>query len=77
MRRFGPGFADRLIGREAAQGIEATAEVVRGREVSKMRAELIVRGVVEALDGGFLDGAIRSLDLAIIRHDGFGALTSR
>ena len=51
-----PSFADERVGREALQGLEPTSEVVGGHEVSEMRAQLIVRDVVEALDGGFLDG---------------------
>jgi hypothetical protein len=33
--------------------------------------------VVVALDGGVLDRAVHALDLAVIRHDGFGVLPSR
>jgi hypothetical protein len=62
VRLFGPGFADGLVGGEAAQGLEATADVVGGDGVSEVRAPLIVRGGVEALDGGLLEGAVYSLD---------------
>jgi hypothetical protein len=58
-------FADELVGREPLQSFEPTGEVVGGDEVRQGRAQLVVRGVVEALDGGFLDGAVHALDLTI------------
>src|SRR3954453_12213946 len=73
MRFVGPCFADSLIACEAAQGLEATAEVVGGDEVSQVHAQLVVRGVVEALDRRLLDGAAHPLDLPIIGHDARGA----
>src|SRR3954453_2197166 len=60
-----PSFADELVGREALQGLEPAPEVVGGDEVSQVRAQLVVRGVVEPLDRGFLDGAVHALDLSI------------
>ena len=58
-------FADELVGREALQGFESTREVVGGDEVRQVRAQLVVRGVVEPLDRCLLDGAVHALDLSI------------
>jgi hypothetical protein len=58
-------FADELVGREPLQGFEATGEVVSLDEVIHVRAQLVVRGVVEPLDRCFLDGAVHALDLPI------------
>jgi hypothetical protein len=44
---------------------EPAAEVVSGDEVGEVPAELIVAVVVEALDGGVLDGAVHPLDLTV------------
>ena len=38
-----------------------------------MLPELVVAGVLEALDGRVLEGAVHALDLALIRHDACGA----
>jgi hypothetical protein len=65
MRLFGPGLADSLVGCEPAQGLKATAEVVGGDEVGEVRAQLIVCGVVEALDSRLLEGAVHPLDLPV------------
>ena len=54
------------MGREALQGLEATSEVVGGDEVSRVRAQLIVGGVVEPLDRRLLDGAVHPLDLPVV-----------
>ena len=60
-----PSFADELVWREAFQGLQASAEVVGGNEIGKVLSELVVAGVVEALDGRVLDGPVHSLDLTI------------
>src|SRR5215207_9806549 len=60
-----PAFADELERREAAKGLEAPSEVVGGDEVGEVLPELVVADVVEALDGGILDGAVHALDLTI------------
>src|SRR5215208_3641369 len=60
-----PAFADELERREAAKGLEAPSEVVGCDEVGEVLPELIVADVVEALDGGVLDGAVHALDLTI------------
>jgi len=44
--------ADELVGREALQRFQAPTEVVDGHEVGEVLPELVVAGVVEALDGG-------------------------
>ncbi len=64
-RLNGPSFADELVGREPLQGFEATSEVVGGDEVSQVRAQLVVRGVVVPRDRRFLDGALHSFDLPL------------
>ena len=46
------------------------AEVVGFDEVVEMPAELVVRFIVEALDGRFLERPVHAFDLAVIRHDG-------
>src|SRR5690349_24982795 len=61
----GPDLADELVGCESLQGLEPAAEVVGGDEVDEMPAELVVAVVVEALDGGVLDGPVHPLDLTI------------
>src|SRR3954454_5710376 len=53
-----PSFADELVGREPLQGFEATGAVVGGDEVRQVHAQLLVGGVVEALNGRLLDGAV-------------------
>jgi hypothetical protein len=68
-----PEFADELVGRLAFEGLEA-AEIVSGDEVGEVPAELVMALVVEALDGGVLDGTVHPLDHAIIRYVICGAL---
>lgn len=61
----GPRLADEFVGREALEGLEPARKVVSRDEVGEMPAELVVALVVEALDGGVLDGPVHSLDLAV------------
>jgi hypothetical protein len=42
-----------------------------------MPPELLTAVVVVAFDGGVFDRPVHPLDLAVIRHDGLGALTFR
>jgi hypothetical protein len=72
----GPCFAEELVGCDASQALEAFSEVVGGDEVVEVSSQLIVAVVVEALDGGILDGAVHPLDLAVIRHVGSGVAMS-
>ena len=65
MRFLCPAFADELIGRQPLQGFEPLAEIVGRDEVGEVLAKLVVRFVVEALDGRVLDGAVHPFDLAI------------
>ena len=60
-----PCFADEFIGCEAFEGFESAAEVVGRDEVGEMAAKLVVAFVVEAPNGGVLDGAVHSLDLSV------------
>jgi hypothetical protein len=64
--RFGcPAFADKLVGREAAQSLWPAGEVVGVDEVRQVALQLFVVFVVEFLDGGVLDRAVHSLDLTV------------
>lgn len=60
-----PCFADGFVGREAAERLQPTSEVVGGDEVGEMLAKQIMRLVIVALDGRFLDGAVHAFDLAV------------
>lgn len=60
-----PLFADEFIGCQAFEGLEPAAEVVCIDEVGEVLPQLRVIVIVEALDGGFLDGPVHSLDLPI------------
>lgn len=60
-----PCLADELVGGDALERIEPAAEVVGGNDVGEMLAELVVALVVEAPDGGVLDGSVHPLDLAV------------
>jgi hypothetical protein len=71
-----PLFADELDGREALEGFEAAAEIVGCDEVGEVAPELFVAVVVEASDGGFLDGAVHPFDLPVIRYVICGAFSS-
>src|SRR3546814_1975175 len=53
---------------------EPATEIVGGDEVGEVRAQLLVALVMEAFDGGLLDGPVHPLDLTVIRHEGGGAL---
>ena len=55
-------------GCEAFEGLKPSAEIVGCDEVGEVASELIVAVVVEASDGGFLDGAVHPLDLSVIRY---------
>jgi hypothetical protein len=63
--RFCPGVADELIEREAFEGLERFGEVLGCDEVVEVAAEMVVGLVVETPDGGFFDGAVHALDLAV------------
>ncbi len=52
-----------FVGCEASQGLEPSGKVIGCHEVSQVLPELVMRGVVEALDRGVLDGAVHVLDL--------------
>ena len=64
--RFGcPLFADEFVGCQALEGLEPAAEVVCVDEVGEVLPQLRVIVIVEALDGGFLDGPVHPLDRPI------------
>lgn len=58
-------FADELVGREAFEGLQSSPEVVGFDEVLEVPSQLVVAVVVEALDGGVLDGAVHPLHLSV------------
>jgi hypothetical protein len=58
-----PDLADGFVGCEASQDLEPLGKVIGCHEVNEMRAQLVMRGVVEALDRGVLDAAVHVLDL--------------
>lgn len=60
-----PAFADVFVRREAFERLQSTSEIVCFDEVIEMLTKLLVVFVIEAPDGGFLDGSIHSLDLTI------------
>ncbi len=45
--------------------MRSTAEIIGCDEVIEMLAELVMTVVMITFDGGFLDGAVHSLDLAV------------
>ena len=63
-----PALADELVWSEAFEGLQAPPEVVGADEVIEVTFKLLMTVVMVALDGGFLDGAVHSLDLAIGCH---------
>jgi hypothetical protein len=62
---FLPAFADEFVGRKAAESLESFGEVVGSDEVAEMNAQLLMAVVVVALNSGFFDGAVHTLDLAV------------
>lgn len=65
VRLFYPLLADELVRSKPLEGLEPSAEVVGGNEVVKVLSELGMVFVVIALDHGFLDRPVHSLNLAI------------
>lgn len=65
LRFFCPLFANELVRRETLEGLQPSAEVVGVDEQVEMLFELPVAVIVKAFDGGFLDGAVHPLDLAV------------
>ena len=64
-------------GRESLHGFEPASEVIGCDEVREMLSKLLMALVVEALDCGFLDGPVHSLNLAVIRYVIRGAFLVR
>lgn len=58
-------FADEFVGRQTLGGFEPAAEVVGIDKVGKVLPQLRVIVIVEALDGGVLEGPVHPLDLSI------------
>ena len=64
-RFVSPALADELVWGEALECLQAAAEVVGADKDVEMLRELFVAVVMGALDGGFLDGPVHSLDLSV------------
>jgi hypothetical protein len=62
---FLPAFADEFVGRKTAESLESFGEVVGSDEVAEVNAQLVMAVVVVALNSGFFDGAVHTLDLAV------------
>ena len=60
-----PDFADVFVGRETLECLKTLCEVVGSDEVGEMSPKFVMGFIIEALDGGVLDGAVHPLDLAI------------
>lgn len=60
-----PGFADELVWCEAFEWFESAGEIINCDEVVEVLPELFVVVVVVAFNGGFLDGSVHPLDLAV------------
>lgn len=65
VRLVRPGSANGFVGCEAAQGLEASGEVVGVQEDGEVAFELLVGLVVVAPDSGLLEGPVHSFDLAV------------
>ncbi len=68
MKRFGSAVQVLQIaslGGKALEGLQPSAEVVGVDEVAKVAAKLVVRVVVEALDGCLLDRPVHAFDLTV------------
>lgn len=65
LRFFCPGFADELIGREAAERLEAFGEIVCSDEVIEVSRYLFAAVVMVSLDGGLFDSPVHPLDRGI------------
>ena len=60
-----PSFADELVRREAPEGLEPSGEIVSVGKVLMVPAQLVVIIVVEALDGGIINGPVHPLHLPV------------
>ncbi len=60
-----PLFADEFVGRQSLKGLEPEAEVVGDDKVGEVLPQLRMIVIVEALDGGFLDGPVHPLNMPI------------
>lgn len=61
----GPDLGDVFIGRQTAECLQSTGEVVGSHEIGKERSKLIVARGVEAFDGRLFDRAVHPLDFTI------------
>src|ERR1700757_1517850 len=61
IRFFLPASADEFVGSKAAE----SGEVVGSEEVAEVNAQLLMAVVVVALNRGFFDGAVHTLDQAV------------
>ncbi len=65
LRLFCPDRGDVFVRCEPFEGLESSGEVVGVDEVGEMLSELLVGLVGEAFDGGFFEGSVHALDLAV------------
>ena len=65
IRIFLPGFADKFIRGKTSESFESSGKVVSGHEVSHVCMKLEMAVVMEAINGGFFDGAIHTFDLSV------------
>ena len=65
LRFNNPLFADELVGRQALEGFQPSSKIAGADEVGEVLSQLVMVVVVEAFDGGVLDCAVHTLDLAI------------
>ncbi len=65
IRFFCPSIANGLVGCETFEGLQAPGEVIGADEVIEVGAQVIMVAVVDARDGGILDGAVHAFDLPV------------
>lgn len=65
VRVVSPGSADVFVGSETAKGLKALGEVVRVQEGGEVISKLPVCDVMISPHGGFLEGSVHALDLAV------------
>jgi len=67
---FLPAMNDVFIRSETFEGFEAFGEVVSDHEQMKVFLKSLVVWVMVAFDGGFFDGTVHVLNLAVVGEDG-------
>jgi hypothetical protein len=62
---FLPAWTDVFIGGKPSKSFESFGEIVGHQEGVEVLFEVLMRLVIEFFDGGFFEGAVHALDLAI------------